>query len=503
MKKIYLLILGLLIFFIPIFIFSENLGNKNVKTYRLSFIASQNISSTAYGLEGKDGNQFKIKAGELINLKNKLELNYYYKNELISFSKMFMPKEDIIIYVDRSSFLPEYYPADNFKKKPKGYVTISLDAGKHGDFIYFDKDNNKKFVKILKYYVPSFKEINLFGAAFVPEIEKGYELKNKNNFDIENSYDKSLKGLFTKDQTLTAQYQKKEYTHTFMNSENNILSKIKLPAQAKFSELKDFAKSLKIESPGKDYKFYGWQEGFKDNKGKIQYIDNIINFEENYPKDDPLNSNKYFKPIWSKGHLVKFYMNTGQLIDYEFVEDGNKLDNKKIDPKVKYFEIIDKTGTYDLENGNLKDFKLEKKTFDLNTPIYKDLNIMAQDNQFLKPVIFISTFPKKEYLKNEEIDLTGLVVGLNKDENTTIFIPYEDFDKYGIKVEPKQGTCAENLNGKSIKITKGDYFTFSEESFNVSNSKFEKYVNKKYFMYIFVGIVCISILLIRRKKLIK
>ena len=69
--------------------------------------------------------------------------------------------------------------------------------------------------------------------------------------------------------------------------------------------------------------------------------------------------------------------------------------------------------------------------------------------------------------------MTGLVVGIKKGDEIK-YIPYENLKAQGITTEPKQGDPVETLDGKSIKVTKGDNFAYSRETFKVKDDGFKK-----------------------------
>lgn len=69
--------------------------------------------------------------------------------------------------------------------------------------------------------------------------------------------------------------------------------------------------------------------------------------------------------------------------------------------------------------------------------------------------------------------MTGLVVGIKKGDEIK-YIPYENLKAQGITTEPEQGDPVETLDGKSIKVTKGDNFAYSRETFKVKDDGFKK-----------------------------
>ena len=116
----------------------------------------------------------------------------------------------------------------------------------------------------------------------------------------------------------------------------------------------------------------------------------------------------------------------------------------------------------------------------MDTPIKRDYNIVevysfSRRNKDL--TLFVSTFPKKDYDTSKEgektVDLTGLVVGIKKGDEIK-YIPYENLKAQGITTEPEQGDPVETLDGKSIKVTKGDNFAYSRETFKVKDDGFKK-----------------------------
>ncbi|MFR8733643.1 MAG: hypothetical protein ACLVE5_09010 [Clostridium perfringens] len=194
----------------------------------------------------------------------------------------------------------------------------------------------------------------------------------------------------------------------------------------------------------------------------------------------PIDGPKIFREIWSKDHQVKFYQEYGDWPDLELVKNEEKIKSRSKSNYNKYYEITN-LGYFDNSNGRwIPPTYNKSKEFDLDTPIKRDYNIVevysfSRRNKDL--TLFVSTFPKKDYDTSKEgektVDLTGLVVGIKKGDEIK-YIPYENLKAQGITTEPEQGDPVETLDGKSIKVTKGDNFAYSRETFKVKDDGFKK-----------------------------
>lgn len=470
MKKKYLslfLALIMILGVIPTSIFAET----GTQKYTITFVASKDVGNRDYGIESIDGKEsVSVVGGQYYSFKNKgYELSYYIDGKKVD---GISPENDTTVYVGVSGWGKNYYPVEEIEKKPNGYVTVTFNSGEHGKF---NKYKDSGLVTERRFYVPTFKEVDLSYAVHFANIDRGWIDKGYDKPSKEDSFDHSLKGTFTKDTIFNAQYEKKDFTHKFIKINNQEITKT-LPAQSLYGDLKITAAQAKSSSPGDGSRFIGWQEysivNGKEEKGHL--LD--FNQSSNWPIDGP----KVFREIWSKDHQVKFYQEFSDWSDLELVKHGDTIKSRSNSDYTKYYEIT-KLGHWDDSTGRWIPPTYDKsKEFDFNTQIKQDYNIVevysfSRRNKDL--TLFVSTFPKKDYDTSKEgektVDLTGLVVGV-KNGDKIKYIPYENLNAQGITTEPKQGDPVETLDGKSIKVKLGDNFAYSRETFKVKDDGFKK-----------------------------
>lgn len=467
-KKFLSLFLALIMILgvIPISIFAET----GTQKYTITFIASKDVGNRDYGIEDIDDKEsVSVEGGQYYRFKNQdYELSYYIDGKEVDGIN---PTNNTSVYVGVSGWVKNYYPVEEFAKKPEGYVVATFNSGEHGKFVGYKGSGS---VSERKFYVPKFKEVDLSHAVYFVDIDKGWVDKGYDKPSKEGSFNKNLKGTFTSDTSFNAQYEEKNFTHKFIKINNKEITKT-LPAQSLYGDLKITAAKAKSSSPGDGSKFIGWQEysivNGKEEKGRL--LD--FNQSSYWPIDGP----KIFREIWSKDHQVKFYQEYGDWPDLELVKNEEKIKSRSKSNYNKYYEITN-LGYFDNSNGRwIPPTYNKSKEFDLDTPIKRDYNIVevysfSRRNKDL--TLFVSTFPKKDYDTSKEgektVDLTGLVVGIKKVDEIK-YIPYENLKAQGITTEPKQGAPVDNLDGKSIKVTLGNNFAYSYESFNVKNDGFK------------------------------
>lgn len=468
-KKFLSLFLALIMILgvIPISIFAET----GTQKYTITFIASKDVGNRDYGIEDIDGKEsVSVEGGQYYRFKNQdYELSYYIDGKEVDGIN---PTKNTSVYVGVSGWVKNYYPVKEFAKKPEGYVVATFNSGEHGKFVGYKGSGS---VSERKFYVPKFKEVDLSHAVYFVDIDKGWVDKGYDKPSKESSFNKNLKGTFTSDTSFNAQYKEKNFTHKFIKINNKEIPKT-LPAQSLYGDLKITAAKAKSSSPGDGSKFIGWQEysivNGKKEKGRL--LD--FNQSSNWVIDGP----KIFREIWSKDHQVKFYQEYGDWPDLELVKNEEKIKSRSKSIYNKYYEITN-LGYFDNSNGRwIPPTYNKSKEFDLDTPIKRDYNIVevysfSRRNKDL--TLFVSTFPKKNYDTSKEgektVDLTGLVVGV-KEGDKIKYIPYENLKAQGITTEPKQGDSVATLDGKSIKVTLGDNFAYSRETFKVKDDGFKK-----------------------------
>ena len=468
-KKFLSLFLALIMILgvIPISIFAET----GTQKYTITFIASKDVGNRDYGIEDIDGKEsVSVEGGQYYRFKNQdYELSYYIDGKEVDGIN---PTKNTSVYVGVSGWVKNYYPVKEFAKKPEGYVVATFNSGEHGKFVGYKGSGS---VSERKFYVPKFKEVDLSHAVYFVDIDKGWVDKGYDKPSKEGSFNKNLKGTFTSDTSFNAQYKEKNFTHKFIKINNKEIPKT-LPAQSLYGDLKITAAKAKSSSPGDGSKFIGWQEysivNGKKEKGRL--LD--FNQSSNWVIDGP----KIFREIWSKDHQVKFYQEYGDWPDLELVKNEEKIKSRSKSIYNKYYEITN-LGYFDNSNGRwIPPTYNKSKEFDLDTPIKRDYNIVevysfSRRNKDL--TLFVSTFPKKNYDTSKEgektVDLTGLVVGV-KEGDKIKYIPYENLKAQGITTEPKQGDSVATLDGKSIKVTLGDNFAYSRETFKVKDDGFKK-----------------------------
>lgn len=467
-KKFLSLFLALIMILgvIPISIFAET----GTQKYTITFIASKDVGNRDYGIENIVGKEsVSVDGGQYYSFKNKgYELSYYIDGKKVN---GIYPEKNTRVYVGVSGWGRDYYPVEEFDKKPEGYVVATFNSGEHGRF---NKYKSSGFVTERKFYVPTFKEVDLSYAVYFANIDKGWVDKGYENNSQEGSFDKSLKGTFSKDTSFNAQYEEKNFTHKFIKINNKEITKT-LPAQSLYGDLKITAAQAKSSSPGDGSKFIGWQEYSIVNGEEVK--SHLVDF--NQSSNLVINGPKVFREIWSKDHQVKFYQEYSDWSYLELVQDGEKIKSRSKGNYPKYYEIT-KLGYFDNSNGRWIPPTYDKdQEFDLDTPIKRDYNILevysfSRDEDL---TLFVSTFPKKDYDTSKEgekkVDLTGLVVGV-KEGDKIKYIPYENLEAEGITTEPKQGDPVETLDGKSIKVKLGNNFAYSRETFKVKDDGFKK-----------------------------
>ena len=468
MKKKYLslfLALIMILGVIPTSIFAET----GTQKYTITFIASNDVGNRDYGIENIVGKEsVSVDGGQYYSFKNKgYELSYYIDGKKVN---GIYPEKNTRVYVGVSGWGRDYYPVEEFDKKPEGYVVATFNSGEHGRF---NKYKSSGFVTERKFYVPTFKEVDLSYAVYFANIDKGWVDKGYENNSQEGSFDKSLKGTFSKDTSFNAQYEQKDFTHKFIKINNQEITKT-LPAQAFYGDLKITAAQAKSSSPGDGSKFIGWQEYSIVNGEEVK--SHLLDF--NQSSNLVINGPKVFREIWSKDHQVKFYQEYSDWSYLELVQDGEKIKSRSKGNYPKYYEITN-LGYFDSNGRWIPPTYNKSKEFDLDTPIKRDYNILevysfSRDEDL---TLSVSTFPKKDYDTSKEgektVDLTGLVVGV-KEGDKIKYIPYENLKAQGITTEPKQGDSVATLDGKSIKVTLGDNFAYSRETFKVKDDGFKK-----------------------------
>lgn len=470
MKKKYLslfLALIMILGVIPTSIFAET----GTQKYTITFVASKDVGNRDYGIESINGKKsVSVVGGQYYSFKNKgYELSYYIDGKKVD---GISPENDTTVYVGVSGWGKNYYPVEEIEKKPNGYVTVTFNSGEHGKF---NKYKDSGLVTERRFYVPTFKEVDLSYAVHFANIDRGWVDKGYDKPSREGSFDRILKGTFTSDTIFNAQYEKKSFTHKFIKI-NNEVKEINLPANALYGELKLTAAKAVSRGPGDGSKFIGWQESSIVNGKEIK--GSFLDFKQssNWPIDGP----KVFREIWSKDHQVKFYQEFSDWSDLELVKHGDTIKSRSNSDYTKYYEIT-KLSYFDNSTGRWIPPTYDKnKEFNFNTPIERDYNILEvhgfshRDEDL---TLFVSTFPKKNYDTSKEgektVDLTGLVVGVKTDDKIK-YIPYENLKAKGITTEPQQGDPVETLDGKSIKVTLGDNFAYSRETFKVKDDGFKK-----------------------------
>lgn len=469
MRKKYLslfLALIMILGVIPTSIFAET----GTQKYTITFIASKDVGNRDYGIKDVDGKEsVSVDGGQFYLFKNKdHSLSYYIDGKEVSGIN---PEKDTRVYVGVDGWGKDYYPVEEFAKKPEGYVIATFNSGEHGKF---NKYKDSGFLTERKFYVPKFKEVDLSYAVYFANIDRGWVDKGYDKDSKEGSFDKNLKGIFKNDTTFNAQYEEKNFTHKFIKINNKEIPKT-LPAQALYGELKLTAAQA-VSKPGDGSKFIGWQEySIVDGEEvKSKLLD--FNQSSNWVIDGP----KVFREIWSKDHQVKFYQEYNDWADLELVKDGEKIKSRSKSNYTKYYEITSPGHVDDSIGRWIPPTYDKSKEFDLDTPIKQDYNILevySFSNRDEDLTLFVSTFPKKDYDTSKEgeskVDLTGLVVGV-KEGDKIKYIPYENLKAQGITTEPQQGDPVETLDGKSIKVTLGDNFAYSRETFKVKDDGFKK-----------------------------
>ncbi|WP_308553752.1 stalk domain-containing protein [uncultured Peptoniphilus sp.] len=469
----FVMILGV----IPANVFAEG---EEQKTCTITFVASEDAKNLEYGIEGKEGKgPFTVNTGEYysfnlhadsLGMPGVFRISYFVDGKKVG---GIAPTEDTVVYVDYAKYEENYYPVEEFTERPEGFIKATIKAGDQGKLMSYDRNG---LVDQREFYVSKFDEVD-FSQDYsyhinFQNITKGYDLKKSEN----GGYDKNPKGQFDSDITLTGQYEKKDYTHTFIKHNGDKVTKT-LPAQAKLSELKDFAEQNKSESPGEGYRFFGWESVYYNDDGEESFT-HRIDWER--ASDWTLDENKTLREIWSKDHVINYYtsgFSDGHSI--ELVPDGETI--KQIPMRTKFYEITKFDGHFD-SSGKWVDHSHKSEEFDIeNTVINRDYNILRVTTkpftQYEGIELYVSSFPKKYYDTSVEgedkVDLTGLVVGI-KNGDKMKYIPYEKFTKYGIKTEPRQGDSVETLDGKSLKVEYKNMFTYSQESFEVKDDGFKK-----------------------------
>jgi len=112
-------------------------------------------------------------------------------------------------------------------------------------------------------------------------------------------------------------------------------------------------------------------------------------------------------------------------------------------------------------------------TRNTGTGLYLSYTFPATDNKTVTGIRVKTQPNKRTYIHGDTLDLTGLVVTLTYNDNTTEDVPVADFNAKNITANPAAGTnlSTSTHNGKPITITYGD-LTFNTGNLTVNKANF-------------------------------
>ena len=85
------------------------------------------------------------------------------------------------------------------------------------------------------------------------------------------------------------------------------------------------------------------------------------------------------------------------------------------------------------------------------------LNVTYFDPDLVRDIKVKKQPTKRVYTDGENLDLTGLVVTLTDEHSATVDVPFSEFQTYGIKATPDNGTVLKlGHNGNPVKLTRGN-----------------------------------------------
>ena len=464
--------------------FSINaMAEETGKEYNIKIVFSQNITSKddkrLIRVEKEKAHPFTAQEVTKAKAGTKLYLNNYerYQNHMYTFidgkkastGYFEMPNHDLTIYVDVFSLNESQIRPSSIKTKPESYVTVTFDAGEHGDFSYSDESE-----KTSKYYVPNYRKVRLQESVY--KIERGFVAEKDELYS--QAWDKpTWDVLITEDTTFNAKYLAKKFKFTFTNRDNKVFE-TDLPAQAKVSELAEFSNSARSEVKEGE-RFIGWFTKDKPNyDGFYSLYQALIPGEESELKP---TSDLDYKEIVTDKHKVTMYYGSDGIspMNFALVENNGKVQKPSWAEKV--YEIT-KLGSYDKNEYRKIEHQYNKdQEFDFDQPITRDINLVSirkPSSPYRPPYIFkVVSDPKMVYNKNKDettVDLSGLIIGIEESAEIKKYIPYSEFANEGITTDIKHGDSVKGIDKKHIKITKGDYFTFSNEPFDINDDNFDK-----------------------------
>lgn len=489
-SKIFALVLAFVIL-LGTFTVNAMAEETEPKEYKIKIVYSKNVSESekdvrAVEYYGSDTKLKKAKAGDRVVVRNGAGLKCIVEGKLVSDGQFIMPDHDVVIYVDNNYRINrDQIRAEELKEKPDSYVTVTLKSGDHGNFGYKDYQDKNSVIKEKKYYVPKYRKVSIY--EWISDISKGYVVKKENDRTV---WDKPSQDItLTEDTDFTAQYEEKNLTFTFRNVFGHERSTT-LPAQALTSELKETAQAARSKNLPQNVRFIGWtsQDSFsnwttKDSVGKYYSYSYLLNNEDNifakdngYIFDHRLDEGAKYNEILTTDHIVSFYDRDFINCHYfTFAIDGSTI--PQLDENYSYYKIT-KLGSYDKETGRTTPHEYDNtQKFNFSTPIKEDTNLVAISNFSDTKRLWVVSDPKMVYdsIKNETtIDLSGMIVEIINPDGSRKLVPYSEFETNEIKTDVKNGQAINGLDKKHIKITKGDYFTFSNEPFDIKDDNFDK-----------------------------
>ena len=414
-----------------------------------------------------------------------------------------MPDKDVVVEVmPKGEYSENIIFSTHVDEKPAGWVSIKVNAGDHG---IFEVWGNEQKQKIVEFYVNPLHEVSIFYSGGRYTSNEWVMLNTDAGYAL--SKDFKLQGKFDKDQEITLEYVKvggyqltlEKYSEEGQEAEKQVYN---MEPNATYGDVLNLINNFKTDKiEGKRY--VGWfssDNHFAFLSDDLNWFDRTSKISDKFNFTLDKNEDKLvditLKETFTDKNLV-FMSNKERYYYYDindnrpepyiphsvyFVADGKKFDPGKYDKEHKnYFE-------YDRTNR-----KYNEEPFDLETPITRDYYLgeeyKTRTSQYKErdhSIINIVGEPQYEYDASKDtmnLDLTNMLIAILTPNGEygfyKKFVPYKDFEKNNISLEPVNGTKLDaEDNGKFIKVTYKnggkEYFQYTNHALKVIDDGFDK-----------------------------
>ena len=428
----------------------------------------------------KAGDELTIFPADFSNFSWNSYYNYYYDGKKIENRNFTMPDHDVVIYVTTKTYKADNFIVSKATSQPTGWVTVTVDAGKHGGFMPQPWRKGDQPYKNETFYVNPLYEVEIiernqayFDVAFF-DTDLGYKLKDTSK----------VKGIFEANTNKTLEYDKypdyKVTLHKYGTDETEVLN---FAPTATYEEVLNILRSKETSNPPQGQKFAGWLGEEKDGKRTIYALDKKYdgyNFIEELYFNNPTYEGELedldLYEVYTPNHIV-----------YK----GGKRSNDKLTLYEEEAYIVEDGETVSLYGNDFYEYNLKTKSFDTEkfnkeTKITKDYFLGTDySGRSEKAKIKIIGEPQYNYKEMAEpkIDLSKMLVGIinydAKGRRSTTYVHPKEFAAKGIKLNYTDG---QNLtgedNGKYIKVTytenRKDYFIYTKSPLDVVDDGFDK-----------------------------